>query len=1063
MNVLRRYRIVSGLFWLIGILSGIGSPCYAQVNARIQNVVPLQKTPPPFCRTFTQADGLPTGRISTLCQTRDGFLWLIIEHLGLVRFDGQHFRLFGADVLPGTDIHEMVEGRDSALYLASNKGLCRFDLRTYQARLFPQPGALEIVHETQTGQLLVGGHQGIYAFDKTSFHFRDLRHDPVVDAVTGQSRPDSIPPIWLDVKTSPDPSGLFWLFFGGHKGSIYAYHPHKHHWLAYSTPTNRSRSLLLQNQWFSNLYPDENGRYIWISGWQTGLQRLDRQTGEWVCYDFGDRTLNNCLEIAPGTGQDLWLTFDGVGLARFNRQTGQLAFSPPRPALLGGLSPGLMHIRNGKSGARWLFGAGSQLTGILPSQQRMLYLKTLPAQERIVTLWHDDVANRTLYASFDDHFVSSLYLRERDGTIRHRRFPDLNAGGNESLFRFLKMDGKGMLWTGVTSQNPQKNGLYRIDYQTLRIERVTRRVGGKLTTDSLDFTTARTDDAGNLWIATARRGVVCLPPGTGPGRLWPIWDKSARNSWVITLLPDHDRRIWLARQFSLQRLTPSTGQIEEFFPNSLEIRTLCLDAEGSVWASNHAGVWRLRKQEKTFRRMIPRLAAYQGVADTDGAIWLTANDAMYRFKPKTGSLERLDGQNGLSLEPIETEYIDKRLLLTKTGDLLISDQYRFATSGFRTDSSTNAPLVFTSFNVFNQAISLARTIDSQPEVRLNYQQNFFTIEYATLDFLPTTQHRYQYRLEGLEDNWQQNGDRRTVSYTNIEPGTYHFHVRAANADGHWGPERVLTVEIQPPFWMTAWFRLLTISLLIGLVYGFHRYRLAQLKYRLDMRRREAELREREALLLQRLSETELTALRAQMNPHFIFNCLNSIKLYTSENDSEKASEYLTKFSRLIRLVLENSRSERVKLQNELDMLQLYADMEIMRFKQKLSFSVDVDASIDTRFVEIPPLLIQPYVENAIWHGLMHKPEGGCVRVRVTHPQDDLLQLTISDDGIGRARATELKSKSASHRKSFGLKMTSERIALVNQLYHTNTKVLIEDLMDAEGQPAGTEVTIQIPI
>lgn len=213
----------------------------------------------------------------------------------------------------------------------------------------------------------------------------------------------------------------------------------------------------------------------------------------------------------------------------------------------------------------------------------------------------------------------------------------------------------------------------------------------------------------------------------------------------------------------------------------------------------------------------------------------------------------------------------------------------------------------------------------------------------------------------------------------------------------------------------------------------------------------------------RVAEAEMAGLRSQMNPHFIFNCLNSIKLYATENDSEKASDYLTKFSRLIRMVLENSRSKRVTLRNELDMLQLYADMEIMRFKQKLSFFVEVEPGIDTGFVEIPPLLLQPYVENAIWHGLMHKPEGGAVRVRATLSQENLLQLTITDDGVGRSRAAELISKSASHRKSFGLKMTSERIALVNQLYQTHTQVRIEDLVDADGQPAGTEVVLQIPI
>jgi hypothetical protein len=132
----------------------------------------------------------------------------------------------------------------------------------------------------------------------------------------------------------------------------------------------------------------------------------------------------------------------------------------------------------------------------------------------------------------------------------------------------------------------------------------------------------------------------------------------------------------------------------------------------------------------------------------------------------------------------------------------------------------------------------------------------------------------------------------------------------------------------------------------------------------------------ETVFEQRLAETEMTALRAQMNPHFIFNCLNSIKLYTLENNSLMASEYLSKFSRLIRLVLENSRSEKITLETELETLRLYMDMEAMRFKDKVQYSIHIAENIDTQFVEMPPLLLQPYVENAIWHGLMHLEKGG---------------------------------------------------------------------------------------
>lgn len=226
---------------------------------------------------------------------------------------------------------------------------------------------------------------------------------------------------------------------------------------------------------------------------------------------------------------------------------------------------------------------------------------------------------------------------------------------------------------------------------------------------------------------------------------------------------------------------------------------------------------------------------------------------------------------------------------------------------------------------------------------------------------------------------------------------------------------------------------------------------------------EQRIRELEQTFIQKQAETEMAALRAQMNPHFIFNCLNAIKFYSTENESAKAAEYLTKFSKLIRLVLENSRSNRVSLKDELAALQLYMEMEAMRFGEKLSFHLETDSRIDTDFVEIPPLLIQPYVENAIWHGLMHKEQGGTVWVRVEQPHKDRLTITIRDDGVGRAKAMELKSKSATQRKSFGMKITSERIELINQLYQTHTQVEIQDLTNAEGQPRGTQVVLQIPI
>jgi LytS/YehU family sensor histidine kinase len=166
---------------------------------------------------------------------------------------------------------------------------------------------------------------------------------------------------------------------------------------------------------------------------------------------------------------------------------------------------------------------------------------------------------------------------------------------------------------------------------------------------------------------------------------------------------------------------------------------------------------------------------------------------------------------------------------------------------------------------------------------------------------------------------------------------------------------------------------------------------------------------------------------------------------------------------LIRLVLENSRSKKVTLQKELEALKLYIELEAMRFKNKVQYQINIPATIDQQYIEIPPLLLQPYVENAIWHGLMHKMEGGNIIIDISQLSEHLLHIEITDDGVGREQAATYKSKSATQQKSFGLKMTSERISIINQLYHINAEVIIKDLKDSMNNSTGTKVIIQIPI
>lgn len=208
------------------------------------------------------------------------------------------------------------------------------------------------------------------------------------------------------------------------------------------------------------------------------------------------------------------------------------------------------------------------------------------------------------------------------------------------------------------------------------------------------------------------------------------------------------------------------------------------------------------------------------------------------------------------------------------------------------------------------------------------------------------------------------------------------------------------------------------------------------------------------------AELEMQALRAQMNPHFIFNSLSSINHFILKNESKTASSYLTRFSRLIRMVLINSQRSLITLEDELQMLELYLEMERLRFKNSFDYSITFLNTIDGDNILVPPLLLQPFCENAIWHGLMHKEGQGRLNIELSM-ENNVLNCTITDNGIGREKAEEMKSKSAEKEKSMGLRITEDRLNLLNLEKGIQSFYNIEDLKGTLGNSSGTRVNLKI--
>jgi sensor histidine kinase YesM len=212
-----------------------------------------------------------------------------------------------------------------------------------------------------------------------------------------------------------------------------------------------------------------------------------------------------------------------------------------------------------------------------------------------------------------------------------------------------------------------------------------------------------------------------------------------------------------------------------------------------------------------------------------------------------------------------------------------------------------------------------------------------------------------------------------------------------------------------------------------------------------------------------MSKIELKALRSQMNPHFIFNSLNSIQHYIFNTRSDEAIKYLNKFARLVRVILNNSEKPTVTVGEDLEALKLYLELEQMRFEEKFEFEVKVDDSVDPDYDIMPPLLMQPYVENAILHGLNPLPHKGKLSIDL-QSKNNFLICTITDNGIGRERSNEIRRTMPQNKhKSLGMKITEDRLKILNDINRSQLSVIITDLKDAQGNATGTQVQLFVPL
>ncbi|MBE7171139.1 MAG: histidine kinase [Williamsia sp.] len=335
-------------------------------------------------------------------------------------------------------------------------------------------------------------------------------------------------------------------------------------------------------------------------------------------------------------------------------------------------------------------------------------------------------------------------------------------------------------------------------------------------------------------------------------------------------------------------------------------------------------------------------------------------------------------------------------------------------------------------------------------LRLPHDQNTLMISFSATEFFFPERLEYAYRLKGIDNKWHcVNSSNRKISYSQLKPGTYVFCLMAQREGGNWQGKAVeYTISIVPAFWQTLLFKLL-----VGLAVATGAYLLYRRRITFIRQQHVRQAAQEKALL-----ELEARALRSQMNPHFIFNSLNSIKSLINKNQNEPAAVYLTTFSKLIRTLFQHSDKREISLYEELETCRLYTQLEKMRFGEKVDFVFDIEEGIDLKDIKVPALVLQPFIENAIWHGLIPREEGGKLAVTVSQ-HDGTVECTIDDNGVGRDVSAKYKTGLAVY-ESKGISLTQSRLRLDKLMNNREDTLLIIDKKDEKDCAAGTTVIIR---
>jgi sensor histidine kinase YesM len=995
-------------------------------------------------KIFGEEDGLSSKYTYSFCQDKDGFIWIGTGD-GLYRYDGHHFVLFDSPLnqddqtISSLLVSVLYDDFNNRIWLASLYDMQYFDLNDYtfkpwidrKIKEFTTVNEFKSQIKVSPEKLWFASGEHIFTYHVVTEKFENITHK---------------------FKFPSDCRKTYFKFFPYDDDHLIIITPN-YAFVADKETYNISHIIKSKHkEYFLKASFDTHYDKIYLAGYESIIlyDIVTKKRTEQSLYfstEKGER-LPYTIQFLEPYEEDKFITNIGNHTLFFDKKSEKLQLQIPNNKMIKSIEPN--NLFTDSSGNLWA-SSYQNYCGVIYADTRDIISTPYIINHKAIYVepFKTIKYNDSLYFFCGSGITGFGLVNPFSGN-----YEIIENTANISPYVFdIVMLNDGRIWSSTI------NGIVQIDIKTRQFKNISFYLENETTSlgkiKGLKLITQNTllaYDALNLYfINTKNLDVVKY------NIIKDFPDYETYTDLEFSFLNNVNNLVYLASNIGVLAVDQNQKVTKIDLPTAINTHKKCskvhameVDQDGNFWlGSSLNGLFHYNTKSQTMyhyhkdnSRLRNNFLQFLKL-DHYGYLWINAGDRIYTLNTKT-------------IEFVEQFHSDYPLKGggygifggNKTGILSYNYYPYILFKNLQTKKTifTAPTSLFLTEVAVNEVKILTKPISKDTTFNLDYQQNNICLSFTNLSFKSSNQ-GYYYRWSKQDTVWTTSKNNE-ICFQRLPSGHHILEVKPVASNS-----KILkiTLIIHPIFYKSWWFALILIMSVLSLIYFYYRLKTNRIKS-------EAKLT---SAYQKKIAEIEMKALRAQMNPHFIFNSLNSIQKFIFEKDEYAASQYLTKFSRLIRSILEHSNQEFISIASEMEMLKYYIEMERLRFSNKFEFTLTKSNDVNDSDL-IPSMVIQPHVENAIWHGLMHKDESCQLTVVFSRHDDQTIQIVIEDNGVGRSKAEEMKSKQTLKKKSFGSQISKDRIKYFSDLTGRLAKIDIIDKFTPDGRSEGTKVMLILP-